>query len=96
MGGANVDAEGGRPIIGIADHVVGWIDWDVERSWLAPDEVNVGYYLFPDVRGHGYATRAVELLLCVLADETTYDVATLLIAYGNERSLAVARRAMFE
>lgn len=94
--GAEAEMEVPFACIVVADHVVGWIDWDVERSWLGPDEVNVGYYLFPDVRRHGYATRAVELLLCVLANETTYGVATLLIAYGNERSLALARRAMFE
>lgn len=76
--------------------VAGWIDFDVERSWLEPGEVNVGYFLIASFRRKGYATRALELLLTYLGEETDYRVATLLIDTNNERSLAVARRARFE
>jgi len=76
--------------------IVGWVDYDVDRTWLLPGEVNVGYHVFEPHRGNGYATRAVELLLQHLAEDTAYDTATLLIDPENERSLALARRARFD
>jgi RimJ/RimL family protein N-acetyltransferase len=76
--------------------VVGWVDYDHDRSWLEPEEVNVGYNVFPPFRGHGYGTRAVQLLMRHLAVDTDWQVATLLIHPDNERSLALARRAGFE
>jgi len=75
--------------------VVGWVDYDRDRSWLLGDEVNVGYSVFARHRGRGYATRAVRLLLQHLAEDTPWQVATLLIDPANERSLALARRAGF-
>ncbi|HEU5244840.1 MAG TPA: GNAT family N-acetyltransferase [Gaiellaceae bacterium] len=80
----------------VGDELVGWVDYDVERDWLKPGEVNVGYYLFPDARGKGYASRAVELLLLHLDRETEHEVATLLIDRENLKSLALARRLGFE
>jgi RimJ/RimL family protein N-acetyltransferase len=79
----------------VDDQVTGWIDYDVDRPWLEDGEVNIGYFLLAPHRGKGYATRALELLLRFLGDETDYRVATLLIDTRNERSLAVARRAGF-
>jgi len=78
--------------ITIADEVVGWVDFDRDRSWLGVDEVNIGYNVFPAFRGHGYATRAVRLLLRYVASTTPWQTATLLIDPQNERSLALARR----
>jgi RimJ/RimL family protein N-acetyltransferase len=46
----------------------------------------------PPTGGHGYATRAVRLLLRHLAVRTDYTVASLLIDPGNARSLALAAR----
>jgi RimJ/RimL family protein N-acetyltransferase len=80
----------------IDDLVVGWVDYDDERPWLEADEVNVGYNVFQPFRGNGYATRAVRLLMRHLAIDTEWQVATLLIAPDNARSLALARRAGFE
>ena len=78
--------------------VVGWVDYDHadDHYWLEPDEVNVGYNVFAGYRGHGYATRAVRLLMQHLAVDTDWRVATLLIDNANERSLALAHRAGFD
>jgi RimJ/RimL family protein N-acetyltransferase len=80
----------------VADAIIGWVDYDHDRSWLEPQEVNVGYNVFEPFRGRGYATRAVRLLMRHLASDTDWQVATLLIHPENERSLALARRAGFD
>jgi len=80
----------------VGETVVGWVDYDHDRTWLDADEVNVGYNVFAAHRGQGHATRAVRLLLQHLAEDTDWRAATLLIHPDNERSLALARRAGFE
>ena len=80
------------------DELAGWGDHDTdpEHDWLGPGEVNVGYFLFAPARGKGYASRAVELLVRHLEQETSHTTATLLIHPENVRSLALARRLGFE
>lgn len=75
--------------------LVGWVDYDLEHEWLEPGEVNVGYYLFPDARRKGYASRAVELLLIYLSHHTEHTIATLVIRRENIRSLRLADRLGF-
>lgn len=82
-------------VIVVGGEVVGWVDFDSGHEWLGPGEVNVGYSLAPAHRGGGYATRAVELLVQHLAEETPHATATLSIDARNTRSLAVAARAGF-
>jgi RimJ/RimL family protein N-acetyltransferase len=79
-------------VIELDDTVVGWVDHDHDRDWLADDEVNIGYHVFAEHRRVGAATRAVRLLLRHLALDTPWRVATFLIDAANERSLALARR----
>lgn len=79
----------------VDDVVVGWVDFDTDRTWLERGEVNLGYNVFEVHRGNGYGTRAVELLLQHLARTGAASVATLLIHPDNSRSLALAERAGF-
>jgi RimJ/RimL family protein N-acetyltransferase len=81
-------------VVEVAGEVVGWVDVD-ERDWLESHECNLGYLVFPEHRGQGYASRAVQLLLHLLAHEGRYTVATLLIDRENEPSLGLARRLGF-
>ena len=76
--------------------VVGWIDVDTDCDWLDDGEVNIGYHLFSSAGGHGYATRAVMLLLHHLSTGTKHHTATVLIDPSNERSLALVARCGFE
>jgi RimJ/RimL family protein N-acetyltransferase len=79
----------------VEERIIGWVDYDLDREWLGPGEVNVGYSVFAPHRGKGYATRAVELLMRHLENDTPHRTATLLIDPENQRSLAVAGRTNF-
>ena len=89
-------AEGNAPppaaCIEVDGQVVGWVDYDTRRPWLEEREVNIGYFLLPDYRRRGYATRAMRLMLRHLSVRTPYEVATFAIARDNVRSVAVAER----
>ena len=93
--GAGTESPSPTGCIVVGREVVGWVDYDVDRQWLEPGEVNVGYNVFALHRGKGYATRALELLLQHLEANTPYRTATLLIDPQNGRSVAVAARTRF-
>jgi RimJ/RimL family protein N-acetyltransferase len=79
----------------VGDEVVGWVDYDHDHDWLAPEEVNIGYFVFAKHRRKGYGARAVALVLRHLLDKTGYTAASVLIDPENEPSLGVARRCQF-
>jgi predicted acetyltransferase len=76
--------------IEVDERVVGWIDVDADQPWLQPGEGNVGYCIFPDHRGRGYASRAVKLLPGAMAAQGL-RWALLVIDVANGASLGVAR-----
>jgi RimJ/RimL family protein N-acetyltransferase len=78
-------------VVLVVGKIVGWVDYDTDRDWLGPDEVNIGYNVFAPYRRRGYASRAVRLLLGLLWDHTDYRRANLVIDVGNVASLGVAR-----
>lgn len=91
MGGG--DAAQADPLAIVVDNdrqIVGWIDYDVDRSWLAPGEANIGYFVLPASRRKGYAQRSLTLLLRFFAQSTEVTSATLLIDLENEPSIGVA------
>jgi RimJ/RimL family protein N-acetyltransferase len=78
-------------VVLVGGKIVGWVDYDTDRDWLGPHEVNVGYNVFAPYRRRGYATRAVRLLFALLRDHTDHQRANLVIDVGNIASLGVAR-----
>jgi RimJ/RimL family protein N-acetyltransferase len=61
-------------------------------DWTSEDVAQFGYWIAPDARGRGYATRAAILLTRWLFDEGAARVFLTVVA-GNDGSVAVARRA---
>ncbi len=63
-------------------------------DWSKTDVAQFGYWLAPQARGHGFATRAAVLLTRWLFGLGAARVVLTIIA-GNDESVAVARRAGF-
>jgi RimJ/RimL family protein N-acetyltransferase len=60
---------------------------DRQNRWA-----NLGYWLRTGATGRGYATRAARLVAGFALDVVGLDRVEILVAVGNARSLAVARR----
>ena len=82
-------------VIVVEGQIVGWVDADDERDWLAPDQVNVGYSVHPEARGNRVGTWALVLLCGHLAALDPPLRPTLLIDPQNAPSLALAGHAGF-
>jgi RimJ/RimL family protein N-acetyltransferase len=63
-------------------------------GWSKADVAQFGYWIAPNARGRGYATRAAVLLTRWLFELGAARVFLTIVA-GNEASAAVARRAGF-
>lgn len=63
-------------------------------DWSKEDVAQFGYWIAPNTRGRGYATRAAILLTRWLFDLGAARVFLTIVA-GNDDSVAVARRAGF-
>lgn len=96
IGAGSPDPQPTAVVLDTTGEVVGWIDYEVDCSWLADGEVNVGYNVFPQHRRMGIAWRSLHLLLVFLALHDEVTAATLLIDRANARSLAVAKRSGFQ
>lgn len=79
-------------VIEVDQVVVGWVDGDSLADWLGPHEINVGYCVFSEHRGNGYAGRALRLFAQQLR-EWDAGTALLVIDEQNTVSQVVAQRA---
>ncbi len=75
----------------MTDKLVGQCGID---QWSSDDIAQIGYWLAPDARGNGFATRAVILLTNWLFEHDAARVFMTIVA-DNQASVAVARRAGF-
>jgi len=91
MGAGNPDPKP-TAVVEVDGVVAGWVDYDRDnRPWLTDGQCNVGYHVFASHRGQGIATRAVRLLLRLLAHCEPFIEATFLVDAENQASLHVAR-----
>jgi RimJ/RimL family protein N-acetyltransferase len=79
-------------VIEVDEVVVGWVDGDSLAEWLRPHEINVGYCVFSEHRGNGYAVRALRLFAQQLR-EWYAGTGLLVIDEHNTVSQVVAQRA---
>lgn len=83
-------------IRGAGDDVLqGTIEAQLARPYLAANQANLAYGLYPHARGQGLATRAVILAREFLARCPDVDEAVIRVHPGNPASAAVALRAGF-
>lgn len=67
-----------------------------EHTVADVDEINLGYFTYPEFRGHGYASEATRLFVEFLfATRRDMNRAALYIHPDNERSVRLAERCGF-
>jgi RimJ/RimL family protein N-acetyltransferase len=71
------------------------VDSDPDDSGVKPGQTNLGYNVFPQYRGMGYATRGLALMLRWLRSTASFDTAILQIHRRNLASIRVAQKAGF-
>lgn len=75
--------------------LVGVVEANTATPGFHPGIANISYGLYPDARGHGYATRAVDLVTRYLADHTGTDVAAIQVHPENLASVRLPGRLGF-
>lgn len=77
------------------DVLVGTLELQLEKPYLAAGQANLAYGLYPRWRGQGFATRAVLLAVEFARRNTGVREVLILTSTGNPASSAVAFRAGF-
>ena len=75
-------------VIEVDGDAVGWFDVDPASAHVGDGEANVGWFVFPEHRGHGYAAEAVR-------QHRGDEVLVAIIEVGNHASLRTASAAGF-
>ena len=90
-------AADGSPTFAIRDRAGSFLGlaW-VNRRSAEPATGSIGYWLLPEARGHGHATRAVRLLVDHAVRALGVRRVILLTDVANEASRRVAERAGFQ
>jgi RimJ/RimL family protein N-acetyltransferase len=78
-----------------AGTLVGMVEANMAAPGFHPGVANISYGLYPDARGHGYATRAVDLLMRYLVDKTDTVVAAIQVHPENLASARLPGRLGF-
>ncbi len=78
-----------------AGTLVGMVEANMSAPGFRPGVANITYGLYPDVRGTGYATRAVDLLTRYLVDQTDTEVAAIQVHPENLASARLPGRLGF-
>jgi RimJ/RimL family protein N-acetyltransferase len=75
--------------------LVGMVEANMAAPGFRPGVANISYGLYPEARGNGYATRAVDLLTRYLVDHTAADVAAIQVHPENLPSARLPGRIGF-
>ena len=78
-------------VIDVDGEYCGHVDCDLDNEGVPTGEANISYSSHPDVRGKGYVSRAVRLILRFVAEHTGAREAHIGADERNEASLRVAR-----
>jgi RimJ/RimL family protein N-acetyltransferase len=78
-------------VIDVGGRYAGYVDCDLANPNVEAGEANISYSSHPDVRGKGYVSRGVRLILRFLAEHTGARTAVIGVDERNEASLRVAR-----
>lgn len=75
--------------------LVGMVEANIATPGFHPGVANISYGLYPGARGHGYATRSVDLVTRYLADHAGTEVAAIQVHSENLASARVPGRLGF-
>lgn len=75
--------------------LIGMVDFNVEAPKLHVGVANISYGIYPDARGNGYATRAVELVTNYIRYQTNINIVVIGAHTENVKSQRVAERLGF-
>ena len=75
--------------------LIGMVEANMAAPGFRPGVANISYGLYPEARGNGYATRAVDLITRYLVGQTGTDVAAIQVHPENLASARVPGRLGF-